>query len=92
MKDFIRGLSRRTVTRFFGTVYAITLLFALFPPFYLASSGIRTPVFGIPFSITYWILDAIVLGLSLWAFYRVEDIRGELDENLPVAGPPLTGE
>jgi len=49
-------------------------------------------VFGIPFSITYWILDAIVLGLSLWAFYRVEDIRGELDENLPVAGPPLTGE
>jgi TRAP-type C4-dicarboxylate transport system permease small subunit len=92
MKEFIRGLSRRTVTTFFGTVYAITLLFALFPPLYLAGSGIRTPVLGLPFSITYWILDALVLGLSLLAFYHVEDIRGELDEDLATATPHLTGE
>ena len=81
MKDFIRGLSRRTVLTFFGSVYAVALLFALFPPLYLWGSGIATPVLGIPFSIMYWIVDGVVLGLGLWGLYVVEDIRGELDES-----------
>jgi hypothetical protein len=29
----------------------------------------------------YWIIDAFALGLTLTAFYIVEDIRGELDDD-----------
>jgi uncharacterized membrane protein (DUF485 family) len=90
MKEFIRNRRRRTIVIFFLSVYAVALVFALFPPLYLAGSGIRTPVLGIPFSIMYWIFDWVVLGLGLWGFYVVEDIRGELDEGHPT--PPLTGE
>ncbi len=38
-------------------------------------------ILGIPFAIMYWIIDAVVLGLHLTAFYIVEDIRGELDDD-----------
>jgi hypothetical protein len=81
VKDFIRGLSRRSIVIFFGTLYAIALLFALFPPLYLWGSGISFQILGIPFAIMYWIIDAVVLGLTLTAFYIVEDIRGELDDD-----------
>lgn len=81
MKASIRGLSRRSIVAFFGTLYAIALIFALFPPLYLWGSGSRFEVLGIPFAIMYWIIDAVVLGLTLTAFYIVEDIRGELDDD-----------
>lgn len=66
---------------FFGTVYALALLFALFPPLYLWASGSRFEILGIPFAIMYWLIDAVVLGVTLTAFYIVEDIRGELDDD-----------
>jgi len=81
VKDFIRGLSRRSIVIFFGTLYAVALLFAIFPPLYLWGSGSTAVVLGIPFAIMYWIIDALVLGLTLTAFYIVEDIRGELDDD-----------
>lgn len=81
MKDFIRGLSRRSIVIFFGTLYAVALLFAIFPPLYLWGSGSSFEILGIPFAIVYWIIDALVLGLTLAAFYVVEDIRGELDDD-----------
>ena len=81
MKDFILGLSRRSIVTFFGTLYAVALLFALFPPLYLWGSGMRFQILGVPFAIMYWIVDAVVLGLTLTAFYVVEDIRGELDDD-----------
>lgn len=81
MKAFILGLSRRSIVIFFGTLYAAALLFALFPPLYLWGSGMRFQILGIPFAIMYWIIDAVVLGLTLTAFYIVEDIRGELDDD-----------
>lgn len=81
MKDFIRGLSRRSIVIFFGTLYAAALLFAIFPPLYLWGSGSSALVLGIPFAVMYWIIDALVLGLTLAAFYIVEDIRGELDDD-----------
>lgn len=81
MKDFIRGLSRRSIVIFFGTLYAVALLFAIFPPLYLWGSGSSFEILGIPFAIMYWIIDALVLGLTLAAFYVVEDIRGELDDD-----------
>ena len=81
MTAFIRGLSRRSIVAFFGTLYAVALVFALFPPLYLWGSGIRVEILGIPFAIMYWIVNALVLGLTLTAFYVVEDIRGELDDD-----------
>ena len=41
MKAFIQRVNRRSIVIFFGTLYAIALLFALFPPLYLWGSGIR---------------------------------------------------
>jgi predicted outer membrane lipoprotein len=81
MKTFIKGLDRRAIVGFFGTLYAIALVFALFPPLYLWGSGIRFEILGIPFAIAYWIINALVLGLTLTAYYVVEDIRGELDDD-----------
>lgn len=81
MNDFICGLSRRSIVIFFGALYAIALLFAVFPPLYLWGSGMSFEILGIPFAIMYWIIDAVVLGLTLTAFYIVEDIRGELDDD-----------
>ena len=81
MKAYIRGLSRRSIVTFFGALYAVALLFALFPPLYLWGSGSRFYILGIPFAIMYWVIDALVLGLTLAAFYIVEDIRGELDDD-----------
>jgi hypothetical protein len=81
VKAFILGLSRRSIVIFFGTLYAAALLFALFPPLYLWGSGMRLQILGVPFAIMYWIIDAVVLGLTLTAFYIVEDIRGELDDD-----------
>lgn len=83
MKNFIRDQKRSTVMIVFGSVYTLALLMAIFPPFYMAASGIETMVLGMPFSILYWILDFGILGFGLWALYVVEDIRGELDEALP---------
>jgi len=81
MTSFIQGLSRRSIVAFFGTLYGVALVFALFPPLYLWGSGSRFDVLGIPFAIMYWVVDALVLGLTLTAFYVVEDIRGELDDD-----------
>ena len=83
MKSWIRSLPSSALSTAFGTVYGITLLAALFPPLYLAASGARSTVLGLPFSLAYWILDALVIGLALWAKFHVEDVRGELDEELP---------
>ncbi|MBY4040205.1 hypothetical protein HQO38_20080 [Rhodococcus fascians] len=77
---------------FFGSTYALALLFALFPPLYMWGSGIRYEILGVPFAIMYWLIDGVVLGLTLWGLYIVEDIRGELDEDLLPATAPLTGE
>jgi uncharacterized membrane protein YccC len=81
VKDVIRGLSRRSIVTFFGALYAVALLFALFPPLYLWGSGIRFDILGVPFAVMYWIINAALLGLTLTAFYIVEDIRGELDDD-----------
>ena len=81
VREFIKGLPRRNIVGFFGALYAVALVFALFPPLYLWGSGIRFDVFGIPFAIMYWIINALLLGLTLTAFYVVEDIRGELDDD-----------
>lgn len=82
MKSYIRSLPSAAIETAFGIVYAVTLLMALFPPLYLAASGVRAAVLGIPVAVLYWIVDAALIGLALWAKYAIEDVRGELDEEL----------
>ncbi|MFJ2831522.1 hypothetical protein ACIPC1_28850 [Streptomyces sp. NPDC087263] len=91
MKTLIKGLPSAAIRAAFGLVYAITLLMALCPPLYLAASGVRTSVLGIPFSVFYWIADAAIAGLALWALYAVENIRGELDEEITPAVSAAVG-
>jgi len=91
VKTLIKGLPQAAIQTAFGVVYAITLLMALCPPLYLAASGVRTTVLGIPFSVFYWIADAVIIGLALWAKYAVENIRGELDEEITPAASAVVG-
>ena len=53
MKSYIRSLPSSVIATAFGIVYAITLLMAMFPPLYLAASGVRADVLGMPFSFFY---------------------------------------
>jgi len=80
--SFIRRLSSRSIAAAFGVVFAIALAMALFPPFYLAASGVRTPILGVPFSLAYWIIDALIMGLGLWGYYGLEFVRGELGDEI----------
>jgi hypothetical protein len=80
--SFIRGLSSRSIAVAFGVIFVIALLAALFPPLYLAASGIRAAIFGVPFALAYWIFDAALIGLALWAYYGIEFVRGELDDEV----------
>lgn len=85
MQEIIRAMSGRTKNAIFGTLFALCLLAAVFPPFYLSASGSTELVFGIPLSAAYWIIDALVLGLSVWALYIVESIRGEIVDDVTVS-------
>ena len=80
MKEFVRRLSPRSIGLFFGAVYLLALLMAIFPPFYFAASGVATRVAGIPFAIAYWIIIFLLVSFGLLGLYLVEDMRGELDE------------
>lgn len=83
MRDLLRRLSSRTIYTAFAIVYGIAVVMAIFPPAYLAFSGIRGGFLGAPFSIWYWIIDAAIVGFALWALYAIEDVRGDLDEERP---------
>lgn len=80
MKDLIRRIPAKTVTVFFTAIYGLALALAIFPPFYLAASGSTASVLGMPWAISYWIVDAALVGLSLAALYWVEGLRGDLEE------------
>lgn len=92
MKDLIRNLEQRTVKTVFGGIYITALAFALVPVLYLWGSGVDTTIFGIPFSVLYWIANGLVLGFGLWGLYIVEDIRGELDESVAPAESSVKGQ
>lgn len=79
MREFIRGLSFRQVAIFFGVLYAIALVVALFPPLYLYASGRSYAVLGLPLTAWYWLLVPVITTFSMWGLYLVEGIRGELD-------------
>jgi hypothetical protein len=82
MRERIKSCSRRSVVTFFGVLYLLTLFFAMYPPLYRWRSIVDFDILGLPFATMYWLADALVLVLGLWAFYKVAELRGELDDDL----------
>lgn len=80
MKDANGTSSRPVRSVVFGLYFLFLLAMALFPPFYLSVSGRQTLVAGIPLPIFYWMSNAVLAGLGVWALYIVESIHGELPE------------
>lgn len=83
MKSAIREMSSRAKFSIFGVPFVASILLAMFPPFYLAGSGVSTSVLGVPFSVAYWIFDALLAIGSVWLLWTFESIRGELDDEAP---------
>lgn len=79
MKEIIQNMSSRTKNTVFGSIYAVLVLAAVFPPLYFSASGNGTLIFGAPLAMWYWIADFVLLVVMMFALYGVESIRGEVD-------------
>ncbi|MET0699277.1 MAG: hypothetical protein ABWY93_06385 [Mycobacterium sp.] len=87
MQDRIKSYRRRSVVTFFGVFYLLTLFVAIYPPLYQWRSTVDFEVFGVPFATLYWLADALLLAVGLGAFYKVAELRGELDQDLLKPAP-----
>ncbi len=87
MRNALLRMSPQTKSAVFGVGYAITALWVIFPPVYLAASTASPRVLGLPFSVFWMILDAVLILALVWALWIVENVRGELevldDEEMP---------
>ncbi|XVQ06846.1 hypothetical protein ACQP1W_29875 [Spirillospora sp. CA-255316] len=80
MTSAIRSMSSGTKMGIFWMFYGASVLLAIAPPLYLAGSGRSGIVLGIPFSVAYWIFDALLAVGAVWLLWIFENIRGELDD------------
>jgi len=87
----IKRLSHGQIEKTFWAIFLVTLLVAIFPPCYLAASGVRATLFGLPGAIAFWIIDPLVLLLAMSAYFWIEHVRGDLDADIDgdVTGPVL---
>jgi hypothetical protein len=84
MKEWLRGLSTRTVYVVFTILFIIPFAMALFPPLYLWGSHWKSGavILGQPFSMWYWNLNALLIFFLMLALYWVQNARGENDEHV----------
>ena len=73
----IRSMSPRTKNQIFCSAYVLITLMVICPPVYLAASGTSPEVLGLPFSVFYMFLNAVLIVLLVCALWVVESIRGE---------------
>lgn len=64
----------------FWLLFGASILLAIAPPLYLAGSGISAVVLGIPLSVGYWIVDALLAVAAVGLLWVIENIRGEVGE------------
>ncbi len=64
----------------FGVYFVLMLLMALFPPFYLSVSGSTALILGIPLPMFYWISNAVLVALGVWALYIAELSSGAIPD------------
>ncbi len=72
MKEWLRGLSSRTVTTVFAVLFLVPFVAALFPPLYLWGSHWKSGfvILGLPFSMWYWNVNALWIFFAIWALLR----------------------
>ncbi len=80
MRSAIRAMSSRTKMTIFWLLFGASILLAVAPPLYLAGSGISTLILGVPFSVAYWIFDALLATGAVWLLWIFENIRDEVGE------------
>jgi hypothetical protein len=59
--------------------FIVDTIVALAPPLYWAFDGNRTPIFGIPAAVLYFIAVSTCIAASIVAAYLAEANRGEVD-------------
>jgi hypothetical protein len=59
--------------------FVVDTIVALAPPLYWAVDGNRTPIFGVPVAVLYFIAVATCIAASVVAAYVAEAYRGEID-------------
>ena len=83
MKQWLRGRSRGGISTFFSFCYFLLVVMAMFPPIYLATSGLREPVvLGLPFTVFWWILNGALIYVLSRVMAWVESVRNELHTEL----------
>lgn len=72
-------MKRSTITLIFLSFNCLIFSTLVFPPFFAFFNRIEPWVFGLPF-VQFWIIVVVILvSLSLIVWYKVEEIRGELE-------------
>ena len=75
--------SRRGVSTVFVCLYFLLVAMAIFPPFYLWTSGLRDPVvLGLPFTVFWWILNGFLIFVLARFIAWVETVRDEMHTEL----------
>jgi hypothetical protein len=59
--------------------FIVDAIVALAPPLYWAVDGNRTPIFGIPVAVLYFVAVSTCIAASIVAAYIAEAYRGEID-------------
>ncbi|CAN5487819.1 hypothetical protein BH11ACT6_BH11ACT6_23810 [soil metagenome] len=68
----IRAMPSYVKMLVFWILFGASILMAMAPPLYLAGSGISTPVLGVPVSVVYWLVDALLATGAVWPAPRTE--------------------
>ena len=85
MTSAIRSMSGRTKMSIFWALFGASILLAMAPPLYLAGSGLSGTVLGLPLSVAYWIVDALLALAAVSVLWVLESVRGELGDEDEVA-------
>lgn len=64
----------------FWLLFGASILLAIAPPLYLTGSGDAVAVLGMPVSVGYWIVVALLAVAAVWLLWIVENIRDEVGE------------
>jgi hypothetical protein len=75
----IRRDRRNAQPRWVIAWFVVDTIVALAPPLYWAVDGNRTPIYGIPVAVLYFIVVATCIAASVVAAYVAEAYRGEID-------------
>ena len=80
VREAIRTMPPQIKMIAFWLLFGASILLAIAPPLYLTGSGVAAMVLGMPVSVGYWIVDALLAVAAVWLLWIVENIRDEVGE------------